>query len=86
MYGVQKPNKTGRNRKAKRVGVKKNQKMADIRLTQTVSCKHCGKTVLLEIHCLSPNTTGGATTNLCKCGRVSSYVFTLRDGRLIELR
>lgn len=72
-----------KNQMSRRYNFKKT---ADIRLTQTVSCKHCGKTVLLEIHCLSPNTTGGATTNLCKCGRVSSYVFTLREGRLIELR
>ena len=60
--------------------------MALMNLTQTVTCKYCGKTVLLEIRNVTPNTTGGATTNLCRCGKVSSYVFTLRDGRPIELR
>lgn len=60
--------------------------MALLNLTQSVSCKKCGKTVLLEIKNVTPNTTGGATTNLCKCGNASSYVFTLRDGQLTELR
>lgn len=60
--------------------------MGLLNLTQTVGCKYCGKTVLLEIRNVTPNTTGGATTKLCKCGKASSYVFTLRDGHLIELR
>jgi hypothetical protein len=60
--------------------------MSLINLTQTVNCKNCGSTVLLEIRNVTPNTTGGATTNLCRCGKVSSYVFTLRNGQLTELR
>ena len=58
------------------------------KITTTVSCKHCGSTVMIVKQNVSEkgNTTGSVTTEMCrKCGKTSSYSFDIKDGVFTNL-
>ena len=62
--------------------------MATKTLNQTVSCKHCGSTVMVQKQNTydDESTTGGITSSLCrKCNKTSSYVYTIRNGEFVDL-
>ena len=58
-------------------------------LRTTVSCKHCGATVMVEKQNVRDEDSlmGGITTNMCpKCHKVSSYTYQIKGGQFTELR
>jgi len=57
-------------------------------LTQTVTCKHCGATVMVEKQNVrdTDSLSGGITTKACyECHKTSSYVYQIRNGQFINL-
>jgi len=58
-------------------------------ITATVSCKHCGATVIVEKQGVydNQNLTGGITTKVCpKCHKTSNYVFEIKNGQFTNLK
>ena len=57
-------------------------------LTQTVTCKHCGATTVVEKQNIRDDerSTGGVTSKMCrKCGKQSQYNYRIQNGQFSEL-
>jgi len=48
--------------------------------TTSCACKHCGKTAILKVTLVMPNSMGGATASCNSCWRLSSYSYVLTEG------
>jgi predicted nucleic-acid-binding Zn-ribbon protein len=58
-------------------------------VTSSVSCKHCGATVMVEKQNVNDTVslTGGITSSSCpKCHRTSSYTYQIKGGQFTQLR
>ena len=58
-------------------------------VTATVSCKHCGATVMVEKQNVTDTTNqvGGITTKMCpKCHKTSSYSYEMKNGQFTNFR
>ncbi len=53
--------------------------------TTACACKHCGKTAILKVTLVSPNSSGGATATCNSCYRISSYSYVLTEGSFTYL-
>lgn len=54
--------------------------------TTSCACKQCGRTAILTVSLVSPNSMGGATASCNSCYRISSYSYTLTNGVFTYLR
>lgn len=58
-------------------------------VTATVSCKHCGATVMVEKQNVTDTTNmvGGITTKMCpKWHKTSNYSFEIKNGQFTNFR
>lgn len=51
-----------------------------------VSCKKCGRTAILKVTCVQPNSSGGGAATCNSCYATTSYSYVLTEGSFTYIR